>query len=91
MTTADKERNATASAHDGIRVIDCFGFDRELEVIELVALSGLDCIKLMQAVKRLCLLGYLEPTAGQTYRLSPRMFPTGGWGRTPCVYRADRK
>jgi DNA-binding IclR family transcriptional regulator len=93
LTTADNERKATASARDGICIIDCFGFefDHELEVIELAALSGLDWSKLMQAMKRLCLLGYLEPTTGQTYRLSPRMFPAGGWGRTPRVYRAYRK
>ncbi len=93
LTTADKEPEAMTSARDGIRVIGCFDFqlDHELEVIELAALSGLDWSKLMQALKRLCLLGYLEPTTGQTYRLSPRMFPAGGRGQTPRVYRADRK
>lgn len=74
MTTASKERQAMASARDGIRVISCFDFDRELEVIELAVLSGLGWSKLMQALERLCLLGYLEPTTAQTYRLSPNMF-----------------
>jgi hypothetical protein len=93
LITADKEQEAMASACDGIRVIDCFDFqlDRELEDIELAALSGLDWLKLMQALKRLCLLGYLEPTTGQTYRLSPRMFSAGGWGRILRVYRTGRK
>lgn len=93
LTTADNNPEATASALDGIRVIDCFGFvpDHELEAIELAVLSGLDWLKLTWAVERLCLLGYLEPTTGQTYCLSPRTFPAGGWGRTPRVYRADFK
>lgn len=93
LTTAGTEREATASTHDGIRVIDCFGLvpDQELEAIELAVLSGLDWLKLMQAVERLCLLGYLESTMGQTYCLSPRMFSGGGWGRTPRVYRTNHK
>jgi hypothetical protein len=93
LTTADGDPGATALARDGIRVIECFGFapDQELEAIELAALSGLDWLKLMQAVERLCLLGYLEPRTRQTYRLSPSTFPGGGWGRTPRVYRTYRK
>jgi hypothetical protein len=93
LTTADKEREATASARDGIRVIDCFGLvpDQELEAIELAALSGLDWLRLMRAVERLRLLGYLERTTEHTYCLSPHMFPAGDWGGTLRVYRANRK
>lgn len=93
LTTADKERETTASARDGIYVIDCFGLvpDQELEAIELAVLSGLDWLKLMQAVERLRLLGYLERTTEHTYCLPPRTFLAADWGRALRVYRANRK
>lgn len=92
-TSPDTPLEATISAHDCIRVIDCFSFvpDHELEAIELAALSGLDWLKLMQAVKRLCLLGYLEQTTGQSYCLSPRTSPGNGWERTLRLYRTKHK